>query len=266
MPTTSVNDVELYYEWVGDGDQPVVFLHSMALASEGFRSVADRLGDEFRSLLFDFRGQGRSRIPDVDLIDTETLYEDAVGLVEALRVGPAHVVGMSMGGWIGLRLAARRPDLVRSLALIGTTAANTEDTDLTPVLGGLAQLGFAHPEIVEGTLAASYSAAALADESRREEWDRWRQRLAAVDTACALATFAGIVSRAPVEDELPSITAPTLVISPEHDIFYGREHHERLAAGVASGRLVAIASGHIAAVERPDQVAALIREHALGAV
>src|SRR5262249_59370825 len=75
----------------------------------------------FRCVAFDFRGQGQSEVTESGY-DLETLTADAIELIEKLRLAPAHFVGLSMGGMIGMRLAARRPELVRSLALLETSA------------------------------------------------------------------------------------------------------------------------------------------------
>ena len=79
------------------------------------------LRSRLRCVAYDHRGQGQSP-PSPTPFDMETLYEDAVALIEKLALGPVHFVGLSMGGFIGMRLAARRPELVRSLVLIDTAA------------------------------------------------------------------------------------------------------------------------------------------------
>jgi pimeloyl-ACP methyl ester carboxylesterase len=79
------------------------------------------LKERYRCVAFDFRGQGRSEVTRSGY-DMETLYEDAVALIEQLDCAPCHFLGLSMGGFIGLRLAARRPELLRSLMLLETTA------------------------------------------------------------------------------------------------------------------------------------------------
>jgi 3-oxoadipate enol-lactonase len=79
------------------------------------------LKERYRCVAFDFRGQGRSEVTRSGY-DMETLYEDAVALMEQLGCAPCHFLGLSMGGFIGLRLAARRPELLRSLMLLETSA------------------------------------------------------------------------------------------------------------------------------------------------
>jgi pimeloyl-ACP methyl ester carboxylesterase len=111
----------LHYEESGEGPDTVVFSHSYLLSSEHFRPQIAALSGSFRCLAFDHRGHGGSDAPESGY-DMENLYADAVGFIEATGRAPCHFVGLSTGGFIGLRLGIRRPDLVRSLVLMDTSA------------------------------------------------------------------------------------------------------------------------------------------------
>jgi pimeloyl-ACP methyl ester carboxylesterase len=74
--------------------------------------------DRFRCVAWDHRGQGRTEVTDTGY-DMDTLADDAAALVAVLGIAPVHFVGLSMGGFVGMRVAARRPELIRSLALMG---------------------------------------------------------------------------------------------------------------------------------------------------
>src|SRR3546814_3434728 len=76
--------------------------------------TAHRQG-RYRVIAYDHRGQGRSADDAATSISMETVYADAVALIEALKLGAVHFAGLSMGGFVAMRLGARRPDLIRSL-------------------------------------------------------------------------------------------------------------------------------------------------------
>src|SRR5262249_58308857 len=76
----------------------------------------------YRCLAAGPRGQGQSAADHRDCIGLELVWQDAVQLIEARVQGPVHFCGLSMGGFVGMRMAARRPDLVRSLILLETSA------------------------------------------------------------------------------------------------------------------------------------------------
>ncbi|MGZ3459308.1 MAG: alpha/beta fold hydrolase, partial [Archangium sp.] len=122
MPFLDVNGTRLYYEDTGGSGEPIVFSHGLLWSGRMFDKQVPALKDRYRCITYDHRGQGQSDVWKVNTVDMETVYADAVGLIEKLGVGPCHFVGLSMGGFVGMRLAARRPELLRSLALLETTA------------------------------------------------------------------------------------------------------------------------------------------------
>ena len=126
MPFQETNGVQLYYEDEGQG-APIVLLHgAFNTGRSQFSHVLERLYERgYRVIAPDLRGYGRSRPPQRDYpVD---FYRrdmgDVAALLEALNVGPVHVVGISDGGVVGLLLAIEHPALVRSLV---AWAANAE--------------------------------------------------------------------------------------------------------------------------------------------
>jgi pimeloyl-ACP methyl ester carboxylesterase len=109
-----VNGAQLHYSDVGSGQRTVVFGHGLLWSGEMFTPQIDALSDRFRCVAVDWRGQGRSAVTDSGY-DMDTLTEDLAALIEHLGIAPVDYVGLSMGGFIGMRLAARHPELVRSL-------------------------------------------------------------------------------------------------------------------------------------------------------
>lgn len=115
MPVISVDGIELYHEIVGDGPL-LVLVHGSWSDHTTWQTTAPMLADEFRVVSYDRRGHSRSERPP----GTRTRRQDEndlAALVEALDCGPAHLVASSFGGLIALGLAARRGDLVRSVAV-----------------------------------------------------------------------------------------------------------------------------------------------------
>lgn len=114
MPTASVNGVALHHEIVGDGP-PLMLVHGSWSDHTVWQSVATLLADEFQVVSYDRRGHSRSERPRGSRTRRQD-EDDLAGLIKMLDRGPAHVVGSSFGGLVALGLAARRPDLVRSVA------------------------------------------------------------------------------------------------------------------------------------------------------
>jgi pimeloyl-ACP methyl ester carboxylesterase len=116
MPTAAVNGVRLFYARTGTAGPPLVLVHGAWGDHASWDAVVPILAQRFRVLAYDRRGHSQSeRLPGPGSIEEDV--DDLTGLLEHLGLAPAHVAGVSFGGKIALRLAARRPDLVRSLAV-----------------------------------------------------------------------------------------------------------------------------------------------------
>lgn len=113
MPTAIVNGVRLHYDLVGAGP-PLVLVHGSWSDGTGWDLVLPVLTQRFHVLVYDRRGHSRSERLPTQGSTTEDV-EDLAALVTHLGLGPVHVVGSSSGAAIALRLAARHPEMVRSV-------------------------------------------------------------------------------------------------------------------------------------------------------
>ena len=111
MPLHDVNGVRLLVEESGSGD-PVVLVHGSWDSRDTWALVEDRLAKSFRVVSYDRRGHSGSDAASGSRRDDE---DDLAALIEAQDIAPAHLVGNSFGTSVALGLAARRPELVRSL-------------------------------------------------------------------------------------------------------------------------------------------------------
>jgi 3-oxoadipate enol-lactonase / 4-carboxymuconolactone decarboxylase len=122
MPTINANGVELFYDLTGPEDAPVVvFSTSVGATIEMWNPQVRALSDSFRLLRYDTRGHGRSQVVDRPT-SIEELADDLAGLLDALGIARAHLVGLSLGGMTGQALALRHPDKLESLVLLATSA------------------------------------------------------------------------------------------------------------------------------------------------
>ena len=117
-----VNGIEMNYEISGKEKAQVVILsHSLGSSLKMWEPQMEALESHFRVLRYDTRGHGRSSTPPGPYT-LELLGEDAISLLDALKVDQAHWVGLSMGGMIGQFIALNHPKRLRSLALCDTGA------------------------------------------------------------------------------------------------------------------------------------------------
>ena len=269
MPTIKVNGAKLYYEDTHPGiaehetveRETVVFAHGLLWSGRMFDAQAERLRERYRVITFDFRGQGKSEVTP-DGYDMDTLADDAAALIEALGVGPCHFAGLSMGGFIGMRLAARRPELIRSLMLL-ETSAEPEPRENVPryrLLNFIARwfgLGIVSGQVMPIMFGRKF----LNDPARAGEREHWRKVLSSNHRLGITRAVRGVIERSGVEDELERITAPTLVLVGDQDVATVPEKSERIAARIADSRLVVIpGAGHSSTIEEPDAVGRALEE------
>lgn len=249
--------VDLAYESLGRDDGPVVVLsNSLGSTSSMWDFVAPALAERARVIRYDHRGHGRSPIPPGPY-EIADLGGDVIALLDRLGLDRVHWCGLSLGGMVGMWLAANAPQRVDRLVLCCTSA----------------QLG---PPDMWAQRAATVRAegmAAVADAGV----DRWlspgfRERapeIAAQVKAMLLAappegyaSCCGVIERMNLIPQLPAIAAPTLVIVGDDDPSTPPEHGERIVEHIPDARLEILAAArHLAAVEQPENVAALAANH-----
>ncbi len=115
MPIIKINDVNLYYELHGEGS-PLVLIMGLRRNVAWWHRQIPVLSRHFRVLAFDNRGAGRSDKPVMDY-SIRLFADDTAGLMDALGIEDANILGISMGGYIAQELAIRHPRKVRSLVL-----------------------------------------------------------------------------------------------------------------------------------------------------
>lgn len=222
-----------------------------ALRQEGWRCIA-----------YDHRGQGRSDPVRTRSVTIEQCYEDAVALIDQLKIGPCHVAGLSMGGFVAMRLGARRPDLVRSLILLETSA----DAEPVENVGKYDRMKWTWRWLGPGFVAkpvmqVMFSRSFLSDPDmarvrteqeallRGNRRDIWR----AVN---------GVIEREAIAPELGKICCPVTIIVGEEDVATVPAKAERIQALIGGSKLVRVPrAGHTSTVEQPVLVSDAIKEH-----
>jgi pimeloyl-ACP methyl ester carboxylesterase len=251
-----VNGTELYYEDTGGGGPAILFSHGLFWDSSLFAPQIRALKFRYRCVAFDHRGQGQSADSDLRAIDMDTLFADAVALIVALDLEPVHVCGLSMGGFVAMRLGARRPDQVRSLLLLDTSADPEPRENVFKFRLGnwFARCFGTGPLLADATMPMMFGKSTLSDPARALERDAWRRQLRSNRRSLWRAVN-GVIERPSVYDELSRITAPTLVMVGEEDTVTVPAKAEKIAAAIAGAKLVRIPrAGHIVTLEQPQAV------------
>lgn len=257
---TSSNGIRLYVEDSGGSGAPVVFAHGVLYSCRMWDAQVAALRDLYRCIAYDHRGQGRSAVPATGY-DMETVSQDGAALIRSLAAGPVHFVGLSMGGFVGMRLAARHPELVRSLVLLDTSA-DPEPPENLPRYRMLAFIArwLGQRPVAGSVLKIMHGKSMRADPARAPELAAWRARLIASDRIGAVRAVQGVFERRPVREELGKIRAPTLVMVGEEDTATVPARAEAIAGAISGARLVRVPrAGHMSAIDNPGFVSEQLR-------
>lgn len=259
MPTVSLNGAEIHYEDTGSGAETILFAHGLLWSGAMYAPQIAALRDRYRCVTFDFRGQGRSEVT-ADGYDMDSLAADAIALVETLGIAPVHLVGLSMGGFVAMRVAARRPDLVRSIALLETSAeVESPDKILSYRVLGLIGRYFGFGLVAGSAMPIMFGKTFMTDPARKAERETWRGVLLKNDRVGISRALGGVIGRKSVEAELANIEAPALVIVGEEDVATVPAKAEAIARAIRHSTLVRIPrAGHTSTLEEPAAVTAAL--------
>lgn len=130
MPKQKANGIEIYYEIHGQGEPLILIMGLRRNAEWWYRQIPD-LSKHFKVLVFDNCGAGRTDKPVMDYF-IRLFADDTAGLMEALDIKKAHILGISMGGYIAQELAVNYPERVMSLILGCTSAGGPEAVHMGP--------------------------------------------------------------------------------------------------------------------------------------
>lgn len=260
MSQIRVNDVELFYEEKGSGSEVILFSHGYLMDHTMYDGQIEAFQDQVRCIAYDHRGHGRSQAI-TSSYDLDALVNDAIALIEALGIGPVHFVGMSTGGFVGLRLALRRPELLRSLILIDTSADAEDKSKLKQynlLLKTVNLVGWR--PVIGRVMPILFYETFLKDSQRQAEVKKWRSIISGHDTKAITAFADAIFSRDSVVDQLGKIQTPTVVIVGKHDAATPTSYAQTMADRIHDCRMRVIPdAGHSSPVEKPRAVAEAMR-------
>jgi pimeloyl-ACP methyl ester carboxylesterase len=261
MPKTNINGADIYYEEHGQGQETIVFSHGFLMNGRMFDHQVHALKDRFRCITYDHRGQGRSEVTESGY-DIDSITEDAHVLIDYLDAAPCHFVGLSMGGFVGMRLAFRHPGLLKSLTLLETSADPEDANKVTKYkLLNLVARWFGLRIAVGQVMPILFGQTFLHDPAREQEKEAWRESMIATDRLGLSRTLLGFVDRESVRDECRLISLPTLIIVGEEDVATPLAKAQRIQEQIPDSELVIIPNtGHSSPVENPEAVNAALEK------
>jgi len=254
MPTIRAKGIQLYYEAHGVGE-PLLLIAGFACDHSIWSLVEPSLALKYRVISFDNQGVGQSSAPD-NPYSIRQMTEDAVALLDEIRVGPVHVAGHSMGGQIALELALTYPDKVRSLLLLSSAAKCDErGKSLIETFGELPRL--LEPQTIARLIMPwLYTNAFYSTPGAVELLQKRLIEYSFPPTPHGMYRQSRAISDFDSSTRLGAIRCPTLIVSGNEDLLFPPKFSEQLAQGIPTAeRVVLEKTGHGLLIESPDAVA-----------
>jgi 3-oxoadipate enol-lactonase len=260
MPTVKTNGIDMYYERKGAGE-PLLMVPGLLFGAEHWRPQMDALAPGYDVIAVDLRGQYHTTTTDDQAeYDMWNQAEDVHGLIQALGIAPTHFVGLSMGGFLGMRIALKHPEDLRDLVLIDTQS-HTEDPEKVAQYDAFRKL---YLEGVMEPLRAAMPLTFFCDDfiaNHRDQVEAWLDNLMAGNREGTVHTSQAVDDRDDITHRLGEIKLPTLVAHGTEDVPIEIEKAEKMAALIPGARFTRIeGAGHQSNVDHPEEVSTLIAE------
>ena len=270
MPIASVGDIELSYERAPEMDgaqqgarEPLLLIMGMSGTMLHWDRFLGELQRDFDTIAYDHRGVGASSRLE-GRVTIAQLAQDALGLLDALGIQRAHVLGISMGGMIAQELVLAAPERVRTLTLgcsyCGGPGSALAGEDVSRLLTDA---------MTSGDRARAHRAGWEVNigPGLVEDPDAY-ERFVGIAQQYAVAVNVVMVQAAAVmghdtQERLPSVATPTLVIHGTEDRMLPVQNGKMVASLIPGSQLELFDGvGHLFFWERPELSAELVREHA----
>jgi len=221
MPHASINGVEIYYEEAGQGF-PLVFSHEFAGDYRSWTPQIRFFARRYRTVTYSARGYHPSTVPDDPSAYSEELHvEDLYGLIRHLGFDKAHIVGLSMGGNVTLKIGLAHPEVCASLVVAGAGFGSTNPDEFRANARETADV--IERDGMERT-AETYGRGPSRLRFEQKDPHGFAEMLAQLkehSTLGSAMTMRNVQGKRKtvfeVADQLPSLQVPTLVVAGDED-------------------------------------------------
>lgn len=262
MPKAKSNGIKMYYETHGTGE-PLVLISGLGYPLWQWHRMVPYLSEHFQVIAFDNRGAGQTDKP-AGPYSAQMLAGDTAGLLDALGIENAVIMGHSMGGYVAQAMALAYPEKVSKLILCSTNFGGPRhvpvraeafailtDTSLDPLT-----------RFRKGLKVSTAPGWADENPDLLMEWIEWRTENP-MDPAAYQAQLAVGLSLIPAEAafdrKLTKISVPTLILFGAHDQVVPPENAELLAEQIRGSQVAIIPdAGHFFPIEAPEAASQIV--------
>ncbi len=243
MPVINANGIDIYYETRGEGS-PLMLINGWGGNLDSWSGkMIDLLAEQHRVIMMDNRGTGRSDKPDTPYT-MDMMAADVKGVLDALGIDKAHVMGFSMGGAITQTFGVNYPEATLSLVICGASAGRENSVSSDPrVQMDLALIANPLPEMTERDVTVKllyllYSKEYV--EAHLEELVKDETYSDYPTPSHALMNQSHAISTMDTHTHLPGLKVPVLVMTGDEDVLVPPENSEKIASQIPGSELIII--------------------------
>jgi 3-oxoadipate enol-lactonase len=264
MPVCEVGEANVAFRIDGSGPG-LVLVHGTGGNSEtNWSQLVGRLSEGRTLVRPDYSGSGET-IDDGGPLSVDLLAAQVVAAAKAARATPFDLVGFSLGAAVATYIAAEYPDLVRSVVLLAGFASSADARQTMQFELRRDLIRTDHRAMARFILLTGFSPDFLSGLGHLAI-DTAIDEIVANNNWAGMARQVDLDLTIDVRDQARRIAKPALVIGCTHDHMVPAAHARELAALIPGARCVEMASGHLAALEKPEEFAALVLDFLRGGV
>ncbi len=230
---------------------PVVFIHGFPFNHEMWKPQLEALKDSYRTIAYDVRGHGKSEVGD-GRYTIEFFVNDLIELLNYRKVEKAVFVGLSMGGYIALRLVERHPERCKGLVLCDTRSEpDTSEAKIKRSASVMAVKRDGVSVFAENFVKSVFAAETF--EKKPEIVQSIRSIIEQNSPLGIAGTLLALAARTDTTPSLVSISVPTLILVGEHDALTPVSAAQALKQRIRGSELHVIPhAAHLSNLENPD--------------
>ena len=248
MPKEKVNDIEMYYELIGEGE-PLLLIHGLGSSTRDWEFQVPTFSQKYQVITIDIRGHGKTDKPK-GAYSMKLFTEDISELIKKLGIYATHVLGISLGGGIAFQFAVDYPDLVKSLIIVNAGIEMPLDSFKLKLeafkrifivkLVGMKKMG--------EVLAPRLFIKPEQEELQKKLVERWAEN----NKKAYLSAMRALIGWS-VRDQINKIKCPTLIIGSDEDYAPSSVKEENTTL-LQNAKFIEIEDArHAVPMEKPDE-------------
>lgn len=246
-----VNKIATRYREEGQSDNVILLLHGYMESIDVWDDFINYLKDDYRVITFDLPGHGISEIKS-EVHSMEFLADCAISLLEDLKISNCNVIGHSMGGYVALAFAAKRPDMCTSITLLHSSPLGDTEERKEARKKEIEFIKQGRKEM----FARINPGKCFAAQNRKkhfEEIEFLQEQFLMTEDEGAIAILNGIMIRKEMNQMLHELKAKQLFIFGRYDEFIPNEYAEKIIEEHPQAEVIWLEnSGHMGFIEEPN--------------